>query len=207
MRRMSRPRDVGIVVVQLLVSMAITVTGACSLFGRTVLAPLVPRSADLSVALWTGVVVAAMGGWLIDATRGVEKPIEALVQRSANSIETETWSYAQRRCVETRTDWRLFRSILLFENLQRPRWVREAERKTAWLRKDGTYGILQTTSKTPLSDIESIERALELHLGGSKPRKGSEFEYHEFRKVVLKHNPSDEYADSVWEVYGLLADD
>lgn len=50
----------------------------------------------------------------------------------------------------------LVTSIVMAEVLQRPKWFRRAERATAWLRRNGTYGVMQIRSSKPLSDAESI---------------------------------------------------
>lgn len=206
-RRLRGTRDVGVVVLQSAVFVAILSAGLLSLLGRSVLAPLVPRSSDLSVALWTGIVVAAMGGWLIDATRGEIKHAERLAKSSHKSLDKALLAFAQKRCAETGTEWNFFLAVMLVENLQRPPWVRRLERSASRLRSQGTYGVMQVLSAEPISDTESVDLALGRHLGGfSVPSDPDVHGWAVISEKLRTYNGSEEYANQVCEIYQSLED-
>jgi hypothetical protein len=142
-----------------------------------------------------------MGGWLIDATRGVEKPLENLVKRSAKTIETSLLVFARRRCIETHTDWNFFHAVLLYENLQRPPWVRKTERLTQRIRKQGTYGIMQTKSAKALSDEDSVDVALRDFFGGFQIGQDPWTEIVE-KLTVFNGDPA--YGHQVYQIYELI---
>jgi hypothetical protein len=206
-RRQRRVRDIGILSLQLGMVLMISAGGLLSLIGRTVLAPLVPRPQELSIALWTGLVVAAMGGWLIDATRGRDRPMSRLIRASSTTIDPSLLDFAKHRCLETETEWRLFYAVMIYENLQRPPWVRRIERSVARLRRQGTYGIMQVASEGVVTDRESIDIALERHLAGARVVPD---EYSNFESIVanLASYSSDErYPHQVAAVYDELPDE
>jgi hypothetical protein len=210
-RRFRQPRDIGIGTIQLGVIATVIFGASTALIGRAVMAPLIPRSNDLSVALWTGVVVAAMGGWLIDATRGTDKPIERRVTQSAKSIPPDLIAYAKQRCLATNTDWFVFYAVMLYENLQRPPWIRRIERMSSRLRTTGTYGIMQTRASAPITDMESIDVALNDYLGGFQFQPTSDddetFTDHSgFLELLKSYNQDENYAYQVLDVYQTIVD-
>lgn len=199
-----RPRDIGIMALQVGMAVVIACAGLLSLVGRSTLSPLVPQSRDLSIALWTGLVVAAMGGWLIDATRGRDRSFDQLIRISEASIDPSVRQYAKQRCAETGTDWQLFRSVMIYENLQRPPWVRRVERSVAGMRARGTYGIMQVESLKALTDKESIDLALDRHLMGATPESPGSVTIEEVQRLLNGYNTDQSYASRVADIYSEL---
>lgn len=81
----------------------------------------------------------------------------------------------------------LFEAIAIAENINRPKWVRQAER--ALVRRNGSYGIMQMRSRRPLSDDQSVEKFLEKY---SKYGRGFWAE-ESVSKFVRKHNKTEEF--------------
>src|SRR5215207_5321217 len=100
------------------------------------------------------------------------------------------------------TDPLLVESIMMVENVQRPRWFRTAERLKGIFAKPGTYGIMQVASPRPLSDKDSIRIAIETRLAGQTvPIRDPNSRYPTFDSAVvhthaLAYNPSADYADA-----------
>ena len=104
-------------------------------------------------------------------------------------------------CLEYQTSKTLLFSILVYENLNRPEWIRHIE--NILVRLPGakmTVGIAQVTSTFPLSDIESIELAAEQ----------LQYTYSTTEANIIRnircYNPSDKYVASVLEIKGILAE-
>ncbi|MGH8926498.1 MAG: hypothetical protein ACRDWA_18020, partial [Acidimicrobiia bacterium] len=125
---------------------------------------LVPGPDELRSDLWTALLAAILGAAFVKATssRGVDVP--ALVDYAKLQVGPELLSYARNRALEVSTDPDLVEAILLVESLQRPKWLRGLERRFGWLLGFKTYGVMQVTSDKPLSDKESIDRAVHNYL-------------------------------------------
>lgn len=94
------------------------------------------------------------------------------------------------------------RSILFAEALQRPRWVRRAERAKSILVKPGSYGVMQVSSPHPLSDDESIQTVAENYAGYWPLRSDSGWVLPgRFAAQVESHNTSKQFIDMVSVLY------
>ena len=102
-------------------------------------------------------------------------------------------------CSEHQTSKALLFSILVYEDLNRPQWIRRIE--NILVRLPGaklTVGIAQVTSTFPLSDTESIELASEkLAFTDSAPEN-------QVIRSIHRYNPSNRYIASVLEIRGIL---
>ncbi|MFT2750536.1 hypothetical protein ACMT9U_13240 [Clavibacter sp. Sh2036] len=130
---------------------------------RKVAAPLVPGADALVESLWTAALVATCAGLLFSLigtrdSRAMAMSGEYLSRRAIADVGISTVDYAYTKAVETGADPILIRSILFAEVLQRPRWVRNLENWSWWTRRRGTYGVMQTVSRKPVGDRESIDR-------------------------------------------------
>ena len=103
----------------------------------------------------------------------------------------------------------LLRAILIYENVNRPAWVRLLER--AIVRVPGvrlTVGIAQVMSKRPLSDNDSITKAYELLAEENKRLQDSGYfcdDYSRIESLIRIYNPSKKYHKEVLSVYRLIA--
>lgn len=95
-------------------------------------------------------------------------------------------------------DYNLLVSILIYEDLNRPRWVRKLENLTVKVFKIPlTLGIAQVKSCVPLTDRESIKSMAEIVTGLLE-------EANDFSTVLHKYNGSKRYADQVMKIYEIL---
>lgn len=124
-----------------------------------------------------------------------------LVIRNFRYISDRFGETVNRVCLEYQTSKALLFSILVYENLNRPEWIRHIE--NILVRLPGakmTVGIAQVTSTFPLSDIESIELAAEQ----------LQYTYSTTEANIIRnircYNPSDKYVASVLEIKGILAE-
>jgi hypothetical protein len=201
-RQRTKNRIVGIVFLQLSAGCLVFTAAFVALFGRRLLAPLVPKPNDLSAALWTGLAVAALAGWLIDATKGKGRDHNQLVERSRADIDPRLVEQAKSLCRASNTEWSFIEAIMIYENLQRPPWFRKLEKLKSRVSPEGSYGIMQVASQNWISDSESVEIAI-ARLAGSKVDSpdaswvGTEC----IRTALNGYNPDDSYVEGIRATY------
>ncbi len=145
-------------------SALVAIAGAGAYVLRHLASPLVPSSEALTESLWTAALVAVCAGFLIslvgsESSKGMRMGGEYLSRRAIADIGLSTVDYAYSKAVELGADPILIRAIMYAEVIQRPRWFRNIEARTWWIRRTGTYGLMQVASARPMSDRESIDRA------------------------------------------------
>ena len=100
-------------------------------------------------------------------------------------------------------------SILIYEDMNRPALVRFIERRIVQLtHKELTVGIAQVKSKTPLSDIESIRKAVAV-LADSQPEQAQIYsnelqDYTSLLPFLKKYNYDPNYSKSVIDILSHL---
>jgi hypothetical protein len=95
----------------------------------------------------------------------------------------------------------LLYAILIYENLNRPNFVRYFENLIVKItKKELTVGIAQVKSNKPLTDIQSIELACK-RLANSNNLKG---DTQQLKLLILRYNGSADYYDSVMEILGII---
>ncbi len=89
------------------------------------------------------------------------------------------------------------------ENLQRPGWIRAIERTAGRLLPIGSYGLMQVQSDAPISDSESIERAISTNLAErSVPTTPEGYVDSEaLRSQIRSYNGNERFVDLVEMVY------
>lgn len=104
-------------------------------------------------------------------------------------------------------------AIMVYEDFNRPRLARTIERVVFhWSTKPHTYGVMQVTSRKPLSDEESVRQGvlmlnalLKECLNGTWKDDGEVYINSVCYDIAAKYNPgNDEYASQVMQVYGNL---
>lgn len=164
---------------------------------------LLPSVSELSATLWTAAVAAVLGAYLVRVSNRPTVTVFDLVARSRSGISERTWSFAAEIARQNGADPAVVQSIMLVENLQRPRWVRAIENIKARLGWRGTYGIMQVDAKRFITDEESIRISCEQHLRGASPAQtahGSP-EQDSIAELVRRHNPDPTFVDMVLQVY------
>ncbi|WP_137652851.1 hypothetical protein [Bifidobacterium moukalabense] len=104
-------------------------------------------------------------------------------------------------CANYDTSPSLLLSILIYEDLNRPQWIRLIE--NILVRLPGaklTVGIAQVTSTFPLSDVESID------LASAQLRYTNNLTTTQMIRTIRQYNPSDKYVASILEIKGIVED-
>lgn len=171
---------------------------------------LVPPIAELSSSLWTALFAGVAGAFLIRVSRSSDyDPYDAL-ESSRRSISKEVWETAEQAAQQVRGEPRLVQAFLLVENLQRPGWIRRAERAAGRLAGRGTYGPLQVASPAAQPDLVALHDAINRRFAGQRApvvpsRWGGPTPDREWiRLFALAHNPSGEFAENVVMAYNWL---
>lgn len=91
----------------------------------------------------------------------------------------------------------LFRAVAVAEHLNRPKWMRVAERL---LRpRNGTYGLMQMKSARPISDRASVLAFIE-KFAEYAPDEDEYWDDNRIRLLTRKHNKSEEFQKMVYEI-------
>ncbi len=136
------------------------------------------------------------------ADRGTWKAIE----RSRHSISEALYDLADREAAAHSADPALVKAVMVVENAQRPLWFRRCENVKGRFFKKGSYGIMQVTADGPISDEESIRRAVASRFAGVHvPLKTSgtsvHCDYEALTAIARNYNPSDTYANAVIQAF------
>ena len=163
---------------------------------------VVPDVSEIVVDLWAGLV----GAVLILVYLGVsetDRTDDAVIDRIRRRVESYYMSYVRSRVDNPRFDFELFEAVMIAESLQRPRWFRILERLKGIVWKPGTYGVMQVRSDRPLSDFESIDKALyDLgHLFIDVPDYNDDSWYSDVVTRLRTYNGSAAFVETVMDVY------
>lgn len=164
---------------------------------------LVPELPEIRSNLWTALLAGIFGAYLARVTRRSEIEPAELISESMRRIDPQLLSLADEVAARHEAEANLIRALLLVENLQRPRWIRAIERLAGRRLPVGTYGIMQVRSDAPVSDAESIERAVSTKLAGAKvPKSSRGFPDGEaLRRQVRSYNGNERFVELVEMVY------
>jgi hypothetical protein len=196
----SRAR-VGRIVYHGVVIALIAGTAVLSIFGRSTLAPLVPKPEALAATIWTGIFAAIGGAYLVKLVQpNGGDDVTPLIRRSNRELDHDLVAFAKEQCAHHSIDWTVFFALMTLENLQRPAWVRRAERIKGLLLPRGTYGLMQVDAPSPITDRRSIELAAMRLDGAVVPMRGPSYAGGEpypdpdaFRAIARTYNPDDRY--------------
>jgi hypothetical protein len=122
---------------------------------------VIPSLDEFFTAVWTAVFVAIVSFWAFRATR-YKTALRDLYDTARREADDALVDYAIEVAQREGADLHLVLSVLFAENLQRPPWFRKLENWKGKIFPRGSYGIMQFTSPHPISDRESIDRAVEL---------------------------------------------
>lgn len=178
---------------------------------------LVPPPEEFLGAIWSGLLVAGLGGFVVFALRprSDASPIYGanyFVERATKEVGVELLDWLYAESVRTGADPLLLKSLLVVEVVQRPRWFRRLENLGVRLGVAKTSGAMQMPSRRPLSDRESISRAAEAYAGAWSFRYNEAGEYSTWAPdlgqlwpVTTRHNGDVRFTSAVAEVATSLA--
>jgi hypothetical protein len=168
----------------------------------------IPGPQELVTAAWTGVFVAVLA---VFAQRvGAFEPSRGgRLLRARSDIGPDSWAYATEAAARNDCDPDLIRAIVAAESLQRPRWIRRLERAKGRFLGQGSYGIAQISSNTPLTDEESVDRLCQA-FAGYYPERNQENGYilnSRMKARVEDHNVDPVFVELVCELHRELQPD
>lgn len=130
---------------------------------------------------------------------------ERFVAASLSGIESKFGNHVDSLCGSDLLLRRLMRAILVFEDMNRPAWVRRLER--VLVRVPGvtmTVGVAQVRSERPLSDLDSITVAHKLLAKERSPVDVSGEEESRLKELIGVYNGGAKYMEDVLSVYRLV---
>lgn len=95
-------------------------------------------------------------------------------------------------------------SILVYEDYCRPPSIRSLERLAVW-KKNRTTGIMQVSADKALTDIESVNRGLDILLASWEEHSTAECLLVRVRRSISDYNMDDDYIQRIHEVMRILA--
>lgn len=191
-----------ITLVRLVALVAVLAVAALAAITRDIAAPIVPAVSELLTAGWVAALSGVAVALLLQFAQSTDS-LDALLQRSYRSLPGELRSLAIELAKSKGADPDLVLAVMTIENLQRPAWFRFIESHTHWLRRSGTYGIMQVTSPKRLSDEESVREAIEQRISGARVSEDGYANPDLLRVFALKYNGSEAFGTlllSAWYV-------
>jgi hypothetical protein len=174
---------VGVLVAALLASLS-----------RGLFAPIVPDASELSATLWTAVLAGIIGAYLTRVARHGGLTENEMVADSRRRIPPHLWDAAGAAAEAHGVDADLVHAVMIVENLERPPWTRALERLKGRVLPSGTYGIMQVWADRPITDEESIQRAVERFVGVDVIGDGGLLDRQVFKAFAARYNPDLNFA-------------
>lgn len=167
---------------------------------------LIPDSDAVVSELWTALFAALLGAFLVKRTMGREVSEGELLYQLLERLPGDLVEYASLEAVTNQVDPDLVIALMAAENVQRPAWIRSFERLAGRFKKTGTYGIMQVEAEKPLSDKESIRRAIEERLPRRLFRSDEyQVDYSALTEFVRSYNDDHDYVEMVEQLYEVSA--
>ena len=95
-------------------------------------------------------------------------------------------------------------SVLVYEDYCRPPAIRTLERLAVW-KKRRTTGIMQVAANEALTDIESVNRGLDILLDSWEKHSSEEYVWSRVHLSISDYNMDEDYIQRVQEVMEILA--
>jgi hypothetical protein len=189
------------------IALAIGGLGVAALggFGAGRFGFVVPPIDELFKSLWGTTFVAIVAAIVIAKTR-VQLDLGRLVNRSRKEVGSRLRELARSEALKSGTDPDLVESVLLAENLERPRWFRQLERAKGRLFPHGSYGVMQVTSDSPINDEDSIIRAVAEHLHGVVVQRRSDgyLDYQSVETAFRQYNNDPVFVSLATQIFWLI---
>jgi hypothetical protein len=199
-------RQAPLLLMHIVVAIGVFAAGGFALLTRSDLARFVPTLHELGAALWTAAFAAVFGVYILNASRADRGSWKA-IQRSREQIPQALYDLVDSEAKKHGADSALVKAVMVVENTQRPRWFRKCENFKGHVFKHGSYGIMQVAADGPISDEESIRRAVTTRFAGIQVPltvSGTNVyvDFPALTTIARKYNPSDGYASAVVQAFG-----
>lgn len=195
------------IVYHLVISASVVLAGLLSFWLTEPLKVIVPETDALAVSFWAAVFTSIFWSSVAGLMRAKPKRIVDVLISLIDDTGVQNWRYI-RELTEHEEDLRVMvMATILAEVQQRPKWFRNVERAFVKLRSEGTYGVAQVRSSTPVSDSESIEILVDSYRSQLVNIENDhsyipEESYDSLRMgIFLRHNPDEEHARRILDFY------
>ncbi len=172
---------------------------------------LAPSVSGLIDSLWSSLIVAMLVLIYLEVTKfsGVNNTDEQENNYTTNYILTSYEDISEKYDEHIRdfsernnTDIVLLYAVLIYENMNRPEWMRKIENIVCGLTHlEMTLGIAQVKTNKIISDVESIKKASKILANSSGFEGWSEEDFAEFIKV---YNGGKDYPEEVRKIIRVL---
>lgn len=154
---------------------------------------LTPTPQGLVDNVWSAILVAIGVVYITYIFKPKDMEIEQIFKKSRENIDKSILEEIKSKSKLYNANPLLVEAICIIENIQRPKWLRKFESTLGKIKQNGSYGIMQITTKKPMSDVESVDRSIqEFHRGTTYL-----INYKDLYEHIKKYNNSNEYIDLV----------
>jgi hypothetical protein len=172
---------------------------------REFFAPLIPSPGDLVANLWAGL-LAAIGAVYLQRVSMVRRTPASLAYKSLLEMPRDVLHYAVKKSFDCDVDSKVVLSIMIAENMQRPKWFRRLELKTPGNKDERTTGIMQQRGAT--SDQNSIDLAFQKYFMPYAPCPSDTYERDDWcRARIEQYNQNESYRELVFGIYYVLREE
>lgn len=192
---------VPIALVRAVVFVGLVVVGYVAFLARGVLSSVVPPLDQLTSALWTAILAGVLGVYITNQSRHGGGDQFELVDRSAAQLDGGLKDLMVKVASANDADPNLGLAVMAVENLQRPPWFRQLERVKSLFVPSGTYGVMQVSADSWISDEESVRRAVETYLKGIHVPDDYEGQDNLLRGFAESYNPDPIYFELLQAAY------
>jgi len=188
-----------------------------SLASITDLSLIAPSISGLVDNLWSSLLVALLVLAYLKATNmsrkyedktAEETAISNYVVRSYAEIKKKYGDVIDTACRKNMCSKQVLYAILIYENMNRPHWLRAIENGIVRiLKKELTVGIAQVRSNKPLTNAESIQKAAKILVGSvyADAGYGDGFaNISQLEGVLDAYNSSEQYTQSISKIMSKL---
>lgn len=185
----------GLLALHVTTSVAIILVVIAAYYTHDYVSFLSPDFRGLATNIWSGLIAAAIAVLAFKAiSRLTSQPDQ--YQLSRRELDPRL---VEKMHATSFPDVVAILAIALTENAQRPSWVRALER--TFVRRNGTYGLMQIKSQRPLNDEQSVELFL---AGVAREHEERPFDVSDRNWPGIffrKHNDDDDFVATCIQMY------
>lgn len=197
--RLRRQRPL-LLLVHLVVSFAVVAAAIGGLLVSPFLASYIPPLEQVSSDLWTGLIAGIVGAYAVRVTGPRHVDSAKAFSDSRASIPDGLWGEVPSIAEEAEADPVLIQAVMLVENIQRPSWIRQLERKAAtWFQKPATLGILQVRADPTETDEEILVRAINERFSQWDVWDDDSVDYDQLERFARTYNRDPKFLEMLYE--------
>lgn len=158
---------------------------------------LLPELNNLRDNIWAGFITVIMFYIVRSIINKPKKISITQVIKKSSDIGLSFVNHIEKYSAQYKADPLLVKAVCIAENIERPKWFRNLEYVISFIKKKGTYGIMQVASDHPISDEESIKIAIEKYFKDSVNLTSLTDKL----LLIKKYNGNENYIRLIEEIY------